>query len=407
MDCEIRYGDGAKLQLDLPPAAVLADCTRPHGAVLPDPAAAVQAATTNPLGFPPLRAAVVPGDHVAISLDSDLPQKDQLVTGIVRSLLEGTPEIGSIRVVLSAGSLSVLSGLPDSVQASIEMSVHDPSDPSKLSYLAASKEGKPIYFNKTICDADVVLPVSTLRLEQALGYHGIHSGLFPAFSDEVTLQRFRAPGTRDWTAHQRRRREEVEEAAWLLGVQLTIQVTPGPGDSILHVLAGEGQQVAQRGQKLCRAAWMHAAPSRAELVVAGIEGGPEQQTWDNFARALFAASQAVDEGGAILLCTQLRCPPGPALMRLTDGVDEEQTLHAIRRDRSTDAVSASLLAEAKQRARVYLLSDLNADFVEDLGIGHVRSSDDAGRLSSRYNTCILLGSAQHALVGDASNWDTP
>lgn len=272
-----------------------------------------------------------------------------------------------------------------------------------MCYLAASREGKPIYFNREICEADVVIPISTLLLEQALGYLGVHGGLFPTFSDEATRRRFRAPSSQDWEVHRRRRRGEVEEAAWLLGVHFTVQVAPGPGDTILHVLAGDGNAVSDRGRQLCEAAWMHRSPRRASLVVATIEGGPEQQTWENFARALFAASNAVTDGGEIVLCTELKCSPGPALQRLGSADDEDEALREIRRDRSLDAVSAALLAEAKRRARIYLISGLNSDFVEDLGVGYVAQPDEIANLSRQHDSCILLGNAHHAVLAAAEN----
>ena len=395
---KLRYGDGATLHLDLPTAASVADCTRPRGEVLDDPVAAVQAAVADPLGFPPLKSAIVPGDRIVIALGDGLPRKSELVAGIVQTLLRDIPEVASISVLLPDSGSAMSDGLSDDVRARIDISAHDPEESEALSYLAASREGKPIYFNKKICDADFVVPVTTLRLEQTLGYYGIHGGLFPSFSDSATRERFRAPSAVDWAAHQRRRREEVDEAAWLLGIQFTIQVVPGPGESILQVLAGGNDKVTERGQAIGRSAWQHTAPGPAQLVIAAIEGGPEQQTWENFARALYVATQAVADGGAIVLCTQMRCRPGPSLMRLTSGADDFQMLREIRRDRSADALSATLIVEAKQRARVYLLSDLETDFVEDLGIGHVDGEEDLGRLSIQYDNCMLLGNAQHASV---------
>ena len=278
------------------------------------------------------------------------------------------------------------------------MSHHDPHDRESLAYLAASKEGKPIYFNRVIGDADVVLPISTLRLDQALGYAGVHGGLYPAFSDAATQKRYRAPSSNDWSALRRRRCEEADEAAWALGVQFTIQVTPGPGNTLLHVVAGDSQAVAKRGQELCTAAWFHEPPQRADLVVAAIEGGPDQQTWENFGRALFAASQAVNDGGAIVICSSLRCRPGAALQRLAGMRDSESLLHELRRDRTPDATPAALLAEALERVKVFLLSDLDEEAVEDLGVAHVGSIEQIERLSRQFASCILLGNAQHAFL---------
>ena len=402
MAVELKYGDSGTLQIDVPADSILVDFSLPRGVPLDDPAAAVAAAVSAPLDFPRLQEATVPGDRIVLAVDRGLPQMPAVVAGVIHSLLEGNASADEIEVVLAVGadaaSRDPLAELPRSLRSMVSVSHHNANDRESLSYLAASKEGNPIYFNRSIGDADVVLPISTLRLDQALGYAGVHGGLYPTFSDEATQRRYRAPSSNDWAAHRRRRCEEAEEAAWALGVQFTIQVAPGPGDSLLHILAGDSRAVAKRGQELCFAAWFHQPPHRANLVVATIEGDAEQQTWENFGRALFAASQAVNDGGAIVICSSLRCRPGAALQRLTAMRDYDSLLHELRRDRSVDATPAALLAEALERVQVFLLSDLDEEAVEDLGVGHVGSTEQLERLSRQFDSCILLGNAQHAFL---------
>src|SRR6516225_5238947 len=50
---------------------------------LPDPAAAVRAALESPFGFPPLRRALTPDDHVTIVVDEELPHLAGLLTPIL------------------------------------------------------------------------------------------------------------------------------------------------------------------------------------------------------------------------------------------------------------------------------------------------------------------------------------
>lgn len=402
MAVELKYGDSGTLLIDVPANSILVDFSTPRGVPLDDPVAAVAAAVSAPLDFPRLQDSTVPGDRIVLAVDRGVPQMPAVVAGVIHSLIEGGTDPSDLEVVLAVRAEEAgedpLAALPESVRASITVSHHDPNDRESLAYLAASKEGNPIYFNRTIGDADVVLPISTLRLDMALGYAGVHGGLYPTFSDDATQKRYRAPSSSDWSALRRRRCEEAEEAAWALGVQFTIQVAPGAGNTLLHVLAGDSQAVAKRGQELCVAAWFHQPPQRANLVVAAIEGGADQQTWENFGRALFAASQAVNDGGAIAICSSLRCRPGAALQRLVGMRDYDSLLHELRRDRSVDATPAALLAEALERVQVFLLSDLDEAAVEDLGVGHVGSTEQLERLSRQFDSCILLGNAQHAFL---------
>jgi nickel-dependent lactate racemase len=323
-----------------------------------------------------------------------------VVAGVVETLLSGTAEPRDIHLVV-AGTEDLrrepLAGLAPSVRDEIEVTVHDPADMRNLTYLAGSRHGKPIYFNRAICDADVVLPVGLMRLDQSWGYVGVHSCLFPTFSDAATQDRFRVPRS-DWRVQQRHGRKEADEAAWLLGVQFTLQITPGPGDSILHVLAGDANSVARRGRALCESAWLHRAERTASLVVAAIEGGEPEQTWENVTRALLAASQAVSDGGAIVLCTKLTQPPGDSIRRLAGPHLRGELPATHRGERSTDAFTARLLAQTLDRANVFLLSSLNEDLVENLGLAYVSRAEDVARLSRRHDSCMLVGNARHALV---------
>ncbi|QDU96981.1 lactate racemase domain-containing protein [Lignipirellula cremea] len=403
MSQTIRYGLQGVVTLTSPLDLIFGDIDLPLP--IDDPAAAVAAALDHPLEFPPLSQATAPGDRVAIAIDGRTPCAAAIVAGVVLSLRQSGAEPDEIRVVVAncdAAGLELLkSQLPADLASSLEFEVHEPSVKEAHSYLCVSKDGKPIQVNRSLFDADVVLPIGMLRLDDSLGYLGVHGDLFPNFSDEATQARFRAPSSSEIAVHQRRRRAEADEAAWLMGVQFTIQVVPGPGDSLFHVLAGEANRVLQEGARLCEAAWLREVPQRADLVIAAIEGGSDQQTWENFGRALFAASQAVQDDGAIVICTDLETPPGPALQRLM-GPGESDHSHAdIRRDRSTDALSASLLADVLQRQHVYLLSKLDDDLVEEMGLAPIASPEDIDRLSRRFDTCLVLANAQHALARTA------
>lgn len=402
MTFKISYGEGDTVAVDLPPEAV-SDYSRPRGEPIQEPTKAVAEALRDPLSFPSLVRATVPGDRIVVAIDRGVPQLAAVVAGIVETLLSGTAEPHDITIVLADKDdlqRQPLGQIGPGIRDAIGVEVHDPAQMGGLAYLAASRDGKPIYFNRRIGEADVVLPVGVLRLNESWGYVGVHGCLFPAFSDKATQERFRAPRT-DWRAHQRQGCNEADEAAWLLGVQFTLQITPGPGDSMLHVLAGDAQAVALRGRELCEAAWLHRTGRKASLVVATIEGGEPAQNWENVTRALLAASEAVTDGGSIVLCTKLQQPPGNSVKRLAGPRTAEEIIRTLQGDRSADAFTARILAQTLDRASVFLLSLLEEELVEDLGLGHVASADEVTRLSRKHDSCILVGNAHHAVVAMA------
>ena len=407
MKIALNYGAAEPASLELTGDFLAAGCQAGPTECIGDPTAAIAAAAANPLEFPPLIKAVVPGDRIVIALDDDLPHVAQLVAGIVENLLSGETEPEQIAILRpyrpgGAAGDDPTTLLPAPWRDRIEIEVHDPTDRNHLSYVAASKEAKPVYFNRTLADADVVLPISTVRLRPLAGQSEGHTGLFPQYSDEETRNRFAAPSSSEFEVHQRRRGEEADEAAWLLGVQLGVQVVPGPAGEVLHIVAGELKVAGLEADRLSQAAWDIELPHRAPLVVAAIDGPAANHGWPQFTRALQAAARCVEDDGTIVICSQLAEPPGAALKGLVQSASPHELLAEVRRSRASDAATAALLARTLLNQRVFLLSQLPEETVEELGMGHLAGPPELARLCGQFQSGIVLASAQHLMPRVAS-----
>jgi nickel-dependent lactate racemase len=391
----LRYGERQEIEFNVPDDRLLANWTDARGEPLDDLVAAVSAAVSDPLEFPPLAQATAPGDRIAIAVGESVPQADAVVAGVVHELLEGYAEANDIAIVHPAGMRPPVEMLSDEEREAITIVAHRPDDREELAYLAAADDGEPIYFNRTMADADIVVPIGAFRAAETLTYYGVHGCLFPTFADEETQRRFRVYENNSDESKRRSRQAEAEQAAWVLGILFTVQVIPGRHNGILNVLSGHSVAVEREGEELVAAAWGFETSQRARLVVASVEGGAEEQTWENFARALHAARRVADDDAAIVLCTELAQPPGIALQQLQGwdmaGGEDEQDLNTCS---EPDGISAALLASLADHATVFLLSRLDEDLVEALGMGYVQDSDAVQRLISQFENCILLGAAQ-------------
>jgi nickel-dependent lactate racemase len=404
MPTTLRYGRDSTLTFDIAPSKLLADCGAPAAEAVGNVRQAVADVLAAPLDFPPLSQAIIPGDRIVLALEPSVPQAGVIVAAVVDLLLEAGAKPDDVTIVRAQPSSEANSHeaedlrehFSDEYRDLIEIVVHDPMHRDQLSYLAADESSEPVYVNRRLFDADIVLPIGCLRLGTAWDYYGVNGTLCPTFSDQATLDRFRAAGVADNLGDAAKRRHEADELAWLLGVMLTIQVVPGPEGKILHVLAGSTHSVQRRGAELCEAAWEFETPRRAELVVAAVDGDANQQTWENFGRAIAAATRAVNDDGAIAVCMELSEAPGPALQTISGAHDLHDAERTIRCLRTADAPAAHELVRALQRCRVYLLSQLDETTVEDLGIAHIAAAEEVERLAERHRSCTLLGSAQFA-----------
>jgi nickel-dependent lactate racemase len=359
-----------------------------------DPEAAVVEALAAPLDFPPLAAGIVPGDRVAIAVDREVPCLPEVLRGAVDSLRQAGVEPGDISVVTEDVQTGELCRSAFGETEAPQIVVHAPDDENNLCLVGTTKRGEPLLVNKVIFDADLVLPIGCARV----GAKDAYDSLFPRFSNLIALEKYRSPGQRESIENRSAKRSEVDEAGWMIGVQMTMQVVPAAGERVAHVVAGEPQAVAQRSEELCREQWLLRSAHRVGLAVATLTGGTHAQTWANVGRALAAAEGVLAEEGAIAICTNLEEQPGHSLGRLVGDPDLDTAARKIFHDHDADSLPAWYLARALQHGPVYFMSQLSSETVEDMGLAPVESIDDLVRLAGRHESFAMLGDAQHAVV---------
>ena len=418
----LRYGTDSSVALQFGAEMTLEHCGTPQGVPLADPAVAVAVALQQPLEYPPLAQTTTPGDRVVVVLDSGLPQVAQVTAAVVQALMASAIDPDGITVLRSEGDAIVdrndlprgdcrdehadapaavdnpLRLVPGPAAERIRLLAHNSASRRNLAYLAASERGEPILLNRLLTDADVVLPIGCMRRESSAGYYGIHTTIYPGYSDKHTQARFRKNDCFTGNGHHRELQHEVNYVAWLLGVNFSLQVVPAGGDGILHVLAGQSDVVRRQCRELYRTAWNRSIAHRASLVVAAIEGAERQQNWENLGRALENAAGLVEEDGAIAVCCDLAAPPGPGVQRLLGAPSREDAVRQIRRDNPRDALPALQLARALETNRIYLLSRLEPGLVEDLEMVPLAGPEELVRLTRRNNSCLVLANAVHAMV---------
>lgn len=351
------------------------------------------AALEGPQGYPPLRQAVVPGDRVVIPLDPSTPGLAAVLSA-VREVLRGAGvEDSSIHVVTTGEPPE---GWAESVVAGLLWEVHDPHDRAGLAYLATTPQGRRVYLNRRLTDADVVLPVGPIGFDSALGLRGPWSVVFPALSDAETQRAYRALANDDLGDSWDERETLAESAgvSWLLGSQLQVGVLAG-AEGAAEVLAGTEEAVQDEGRRALESAWTFRADDRADLVIVGIGRPGYRASLADLADGLATAGALVRRGGKILALTRVAEPPGPAVGRLVGADDPREASASLRgAEGDADYLAARKLARALARADVYLLSELEEQLVEDLGMVPLSKPSEARRLADVSASCLFVGRAE-------------
>ncbi len=383
------------LELEVADANLIA--SRPSPPLLPDAAAAVEAALEAPFGFPPLRRSLTPDDRLAVVVEGPLPGLVDLLVPVLDHAVRAGVSPGAITLVCSHGAdTEWVNDLPDHLEE-VVVEPHDPADQRRLAYLATTAGGKRLYLNRTVVEADQALVLTARRYDLLLGHAGAEGALYPNLADQQAQQEVAGrlnldvPGEAPWPT-----RREAVEVTWLLGQPFFIQAIPGPGDTVARVVAGATEACAE-GARLLDALWRQEVPRPADVVIATLGGDPAGHTFADLAAAAACAARVVKPQGRIVLLSRAAPPLGAAGEALLRHDDARSALAALGRRPALELGPALQWARAAEQARLSLLSGLPPDTVEELFATPLAGPAEAQRLLAG-QSCLVLEDAHKALA---------
>lgn len=398
----LAYGRRGCFEFELNSRQLLASLLPPEG--LEDVAAAVESALASPLGAPPLRQFTVPGDRVVVVLDRDTPRASELIGGVWGALSEAGVEPTGVTILQPAALTGgrppdPRSHLPAEVREGVGWRLHDALDESACGYLASTAGGERIYLSRDLLDADLIICVGAVGFDDALGCRGTLSSVYPGLSTADTMRKTLGGGFAELAPDSPRSlRELTDEVGWLLGVPFAVQVVPAVRGGVAAVFAGAAEDAFSAGRQALTEHWQLDLEGRAEFVVVAVDTDAGGHGWPQVAAALDTARRLVARDGRILVLSELAHPPTEAIQIIRDAHTPREALRPIRERTHPDRRDAYRLAQALDRANVYLLSELPDDLVEDLFMVPLASPQEARRLLQGTEACIVVGSAQHAYV---------
>jgi nickel-dependent lactate racemase len=392
----INYGQD-HLEVEVPDAGVATVHRASPAPPLGDPAAAARAALEAPLGFPSLRRALTPDDHVAVVVDERLPHLIELVTAVLEHVARALVPPEAVTLLCPTGNGDWCEDLPEAWQ-DVHVEVHAPGDRRHLSYLATTRRGRRLYLNRTAVDAAQLVLLTRRTYQPSLGYAGGETALFPALSDEATLKELWADHSADVAGKAASPlAEEAVEVAWLLGAPFLVQVIEGAGDDVCRVVAGPVESSGE-GRRLLDERWKVTIERPVATVVASISGDPRRQDFGDLARALACAARVVEPGGRIILLSQTNPSLGPSAELLRRVDEPQQALDLLRHQHQPDSAAASWWAGAARQARVYLLSGLPGETAEELFTTPLEHAGQVQRLLGAGGSCLFLDDAHKTLA---------
>jgi nickel-dependent lactate racemase len=374
-------------------------------AASPDPRHLLRAALESPVVFPPLEQAVIPDDRVVLVLDRDVPCSSIIVAEVWERLQERGIQPEALMVLqpsdLSAGPpVDPRSELPTTVRDKVAWHVHQsvPEEEGGVHYLATTAAGERIYLAGEVLDADVIISIGRIGFDPLLGYRGTNSAFYPGLSTAEAVKRMHGQGHSELGSEDERPlRQMVDEVGWLLGTQFTIQVLPASDGGVAQIIAGATDSVFRKARQELSDLWTVHVADRVETVVVAVEEDAGGHGWNQVASAVALAKRLVSRDGRIIVLSQLEAAPGEGIEMLRRAEEPRDAFRPLRQIAPADLIAATQFAQAVDWGRVYLLSRLDSDLVEDLFCVPIENEAEVARLlAADDESCLFIGSAQHA-----------
>jgi nickel-dependent lactate racemase len=400
MRVSLNYGYNGQFLYDVDPARVLDVHTGTPR--LDRVNEELRAALAAPLDFPPLEQLCIPGDHVLLALDRHTPVAAELIAGVWQVLEHRGVEAEGLQILqpIALDGISLVdprSGLPAEIRAQVRWTTHDPTDSKQQAYLATTARGERIYLNRNVTDADVVISVGAIGYDPVIGFRGTSSVFYPGLSTTEAISRARGEGHSELGPEDERPlRQSIDEIAWLLGTQFTVQVIPGAGTSAAAVLAGATDSVFRQGRRLLEDWWCVKRAERAEVVVVAVDADCAGHGWDQLGAALATARNLVAKGGKVIVLSELSAETGDGMTLIRQSRSPRNALQPIRQQAPLDMIPATQIATAADWCRVYLLSKLAGDVVDELFMTPLDNEREVERLLDDSAPGVFVASAQHA-----------
>lgn len=368
-------------------------------AVAPGTAATrIAAALQQPMDLPALHECAIPGDRIVIVVDPETPSLGEILTQIIELLRSVDETSAGLTLLLPQDPsgenwATLLAELPVHIAGQTAIQVHDPNDENQRGYLATSSGGERVYLNRHLLDADLIVTVGVIGFDGLLGFRGTSSVIFPAFSDSATIRESRTLGHPELTPDQRRPlRDLIDEIGWLLGTQFSIQILPDASGGFADVLSGMPSSVQQAGQIQLEQLWRLSADDSYDMAIVSVPGG-RSFGWRQIGAALETAARIVEQGGRIAIVADVTAPDGPGAAMLRRCQEPDDILKPLRKEPPVDAIEVTQLIHAARRARLYLLSHVPPEVVEELGMIPIASGAELQRLADTGNRIIAIPGA--------------
>ncbi len=350
--------------------------------------AEVARALAHPIGTPRLGEIVHPGEKIAI-VTSDITRPCptwRIMPALLDELYAAGCRREDIALVFALGShrhhtpeeQRKLAG----ERAWAEIRCVD-GDPSDCVHMGVTNCGTPVDITRIVAEADRRICLGNIEYHYFAGYSGGAKAIMPGCSTREAIQSNHRMMVRE-EAHagnldSNPLRQDLEQAAAICGVDFIVNVVLDEHKQIVRAVAGDLVEAHREGCKFLDQMYLKKIDRCADIVLVSQGGAPKDLNLYQTQKALDNAKHAVKPGGTIILIGSCREGLGEKVFEqwMLSAPTPESMIERIGRDFQLGGHKAAAIAMVLKNAEIYLVSELDDDFVEKIFLKPAKSAQDA------------------------------
>ena len=364
----LPYGK-EKIPITIPQKNLLKICWLKSKPGVKNSIKAIKDSLKNPLGSQTIsQISQDKNSAVVICTDISRPTPDNLlIPPVLDELNMGGISDKNIKGIIARGQHrkmteeEVKEKVGEEVFKRVKISQHDPDN--NLFYLGKSKRGNELWMNKDVAQADIKISTGNIVPHRYAGYGGGAKSILPGISSRETIGHNHLYVETGEAALGKTKgnpvREEMEEAAKMIGLDFIVNTVMNDKNEIVKVVAGDPAIAHQAGVKACNDIYGVKIPEKADIVIASSH--PMDISFYQASKTLEAVGHIIKENSTIIMISP--CYEGIGSKDFLDFLGEktpEDIIKNIKAHKEKNVVAgviSYLIAKCKEKAKIYLISE--------------------------------------------------
>jgi lactate racemase len=295
-----------------------------------DPSEEVERSLADPVGSDRLNRLVEGKKYITIVIDDiSRPTPIPVIFPLVlKELIKGGVKRENITIVTALGvhrgmeEQEILQriGLPDF--EGLKWENHDADSIEKMSFLGTTSRGTPVWFNKHVADADLVVSIGCIEPHIIASFGGGYKNLLPGVAGKLSIAHNHAlnckPGTFNMVGQpieDNPMRQDLEEAGRMIKGQLfIINAILNNTQQVVRMVCGDPIKAHRAGVQVSSSLYGVKIPGKADIVIT--DSHPMDSDLRQGVKALANTIRALKPGGVMI--TLVRAEEGVGVFGLAN-----------------------------------------------------------------------------------------